>query len=398
MNRFLNAARAILPEMRAVRRDIHRHPETGMREFRTAGLVADHLKGLGLSVRVGVGGTGVMATLMGESEGPLVALRADMDALPMADAKTVAYASTQPDAAHACGHDGHTAMLLGAAKLLADVRDRLKGGVRFLFQPAEEKPPGGALAMIRDGALTDPPVTAILALHLNPDVDEGHAYATPGHATVSSAGFELEMIGRGGHVAFPHRAVDPVTMAASVIMEAQHIVSRQTDPLEPVILAFGAIQGGTANNIIPDRVRLSGTLRTLAPEERDRLAERLRRVAEHVAGLHGGTCELKVNLEYPSVYNDPELTETLLGAAGRVVGPERVVRASRPFMGGEDMAYFHQRVPGVLWFLGVRNPEAGFVHPLHSPRFDFNEAVLATGAAIHAQAVAEILAPDLPGI
>ncbi len=398
MNRFLDAARALLPELREIRRDIHRHPETGMREFRTAGIVADYLKALGLSVRVGVGGTGVMATLRGAGEGPAVALRADMDALPMADAKTVEYASAEPGAAHACGHDGHAAMLLGAARLLADVRDRLGGEVRFLFQPAEEKPPGGALAMIRDGALADPPVSAILALHLNPDVDEGHAHVTPGYATVSSAGFELEMIGRGGHAAFPHRSVDPVAMAASVVMEAQHIVSRQTDPLEPVILAFGAIHGGTANNIIPDRVRLSGTLRTLAPEQRERLADRLRRVAEHVAALHGGSCELTVNLEYPSVYNDPQLTETFLAAAGRVLGPERTIRATRPFMGGEDMAHFHRRVPGVLWFLGVRNPEAGFVHPLHSPLFDFNEEVLALGAAVHAQSAAEILAAGLSGV
>lgn len=397
MSSFLIAAQEILEEIRTIRRDLHRHPETGGSEFRTAGVVADYLKSLGLPVQVGVGGTGVVAILEGAEAGPAVALRADMDALPLADGKRVPYASNHSGITHACGHDAHMAMLLGAARLLGSVRDQLKGSVRFLFQPAEERPPGGALGMIRDGALDNPPVSAIFALHLNPDVDEGHALATPGYATVSSAGVVLEMIGRGGHVAFPHRAVDPVGMAASLVMEVQHLISRQTDPLEPVILAFGAIEGGTANNIIPDRVRLRGTLRTLRPEERDRLGERLRRVAEGVAAVHGGDFRLELTPEYPSVYNDPQLTDQWAGAARRVLGPDAVIRSPRPFMGGEDMAYFHQRVPGVLWFLGTRNPESGFDHPLHSPLFDFNEAILAHGAAIHAHCVAELLAPDLPG-
>lgn len=390
MNPYLKAAQKIREELQAIRRDIHHHPETGMTEQRTAGLVAGYLRNLGLDVRTGVGGTGVTGTLVTRSDAPTVALRADMDALPLQDRKQVTYASGQKGIAHACGHDGHVAMLLGAAKLLSEMADRLDGNVRFLFQPAEEKPPGGALAMIADGALEHPSPEMIFALHLNPSVPQGRVMVKSGYATISSAGFSLTMIGKGGHVAFPHKAVDPVVMASQCVAAAQNIITRRTDPVEPVILAFGTIHGGTANNIIPDEVTLTGTLRTLRPEDRDRLVALLEETAHGVARINGGTCRLSVKMEYPSVYNDPALTAVLQSAAGNVIGEGNVIVEERPFMGGEDMAYFQQRIPGVLWFLGTANPEKGFVHSLHSPLFDFDDgSILPLGASIHVQTVVE---------
>lgn len=390
-NRFFRKAHEILHQMREIRRDFHQHPELGMQEIRTSRIVADYLEKLGLEVQRGVGGTGVVATLHRQKGSKTVALRADLDALPMADKKTVAYASVAKETAHCCGHDGHTAMLLGAATLLCNSSDSLAGSVKFIFQPSEDKVPGGALPMIKAGALKNPQVDAIYSLHLNPEFPEGTVAVKAGYSTISSAGFVLKMIGKGGHVARPHEVVDPVGMAAMVIIAGQAIVPRKVNPLDPAIVAFASVHGGTADNIVPEEVVLSGTIRTLKPEMRQKLAEHLEETARGVAAISGGKYHLTVEMGYPSVFNHPQVVEEFIASASRIIPPERLITLPAASMTGEDVSYFHQKIPGVHWQLGIANPKKGFVHPLHSPFFDFNEEVMPLGAAIHAQCAVDFL-------
>ncbi|MDH4010614.1 MAG: amidohydrolase, partial [Desulfobacterales bacterium] len=314
--------------------------------------------------------------------GKCVALRADMDALPIEGKNAVPYASVRSGVSHCCGHDGHTAILLGTASLLCKFSDRLQGSVKFVFQPSEDQAPGGAIPMIADGALRNPHVDGIFSLHLNPDSPEGTVGIKSGFCTISSAEFILRLIGIGCHVASPHKGVDPVIMAAMVIMAGQTIVSRKINPLDPAILSFSTVHGGTASNIIPEEVTLTGSIRTLDPEKREALANEFEQVARGVARSSGGTCRLEVKREYPSVFNHPELAGEFKESAAKIVPVDNVIDRQSPSMTGEDVAYFHQKVPGVHWLLGTANPALGFTHPLHSPFFDFNEEVMPLGAAI----------------
>jgi amidohydrolase len=388
---LLTEAGNLLNEMREIRRDLHQHPELGMQEVRTSRIVADYLTNLGLDVKTGVGGLGVVAVLSPRTAGKTVAFRADMDALPVEEKNEVSYASTRPGVAHCCGHDGHTAILLGTAKLLCKFSDSLKGTVKFIFQPSEDKSPGGAIPMIADGALKDPRVDGIFSLHLSPNLPEGTVGIKSGFCTISSAEFELKMIGKGGHVASPHESVDPVTMAGMVIMAGQTIVSRKIDPLDPTIVSFCTVNGGTAGNIIPDEVTLTGSIRTLDPDKREELAEHLHRMARGIAQSTGGKCRFKLKMEYPSVFNHLELAAEFRDSAAKILPADRVIDLQSPSMTGEDVAYFHQKVPGAHWLLGTANPAKNFTHPLHSPFFDFNEEVLPLGAAVHARSAMDFL-------
>ncbi len=391
MKLFLEEAEKILDLMRDVRRDLHRNPELGGQEVRTAGIVADHLRRLGFEVKTGLGGTGVVGTLYGKKQEHTVAIRADMDALPMEDRIAAPYVSARPGIAHTCGHDGHTAILLGAAHLFSKLSDSMPGNVKLIFQPSEDTTPGGALPMINDGALENPKVDGIFSLHLQPNYPEGSVTVKSGYSTISSAGFTLKMIGKGGHVSRPHEIADPIMMAGMVLVNGQSIVSRRVDPLDPTLVTFASVHGGTANNIIPDEAVLTGTIRTLRPEAREELAKLLEDVAQGAARACGGTYDLKIEMEYPSVFNHPDLVREFKTSAARVLGQGRVVETPRPSMGGEDVSYFHEKVPGVQWYLGTRNPEKGLIHPLHSSLFDFNEEVMVAGAAVHLQAAADFL-------
>jgi len=392
MNPFLHEAQKISDQMRDIRRDLHQNPELGMEEIRTSRIVADYLENLGLEIRTGVGGTGVLATLNTQEGGKTVALRADMDAIPIEDKKDVPYASKRTGVTHACGHDGHTAILLGAATLLCKFSDSLKGNVKFIFQPSEEIPPGGATAMLKDGALRNPEVDGIFSLHLHPDFPEDTVAVKTGISMASSAGFILKMIGKGGHgAALPHKIVDPIIMAGMVIVAGQTIVSRRADPLDPTAVAFSSVHGGTANNIAPDEVTLTGSLRTFEPEKREELARLLKEVAEGVAQISGGKCHLTVDMEYPSVFNHPDMVVEFRNSAAKVIHANKVINIQRGTMGGEDVGYFHQEIPGVYWYLGIANPSMGFTHTLHSPFFDFNEEVMPIGAAMHAQSAVDFL-------
>jgi amidohydrolase len=319
-HRFLQEAGNLLNQMREIRRDLHKHPELGTQEVRTSRIVADYLTHLGLDMHTGIGGHGVVAMLSGKEGGQCVA--------------------------HCCGHDGHTAILLGTASLLCRFSDRLKGSVKFVFQPSEDKAPGGAIPMIADGALKNPDVDGIFSLHLNPDLPEGTVGIKSGFGTISSAEFVLRMIGKGCHVASPHEGVDPVVMAAMVIMAGQTIVSRRKNPLDPAILSFCTVRGGTASNIIPEEVTLTGSIRALNPEKREELANALDQMAQGVAQTSGGTCHLTVKREYPSVFNHPELAAEFKDSAVKIVPADRVIEMPSPSMTGEDVAYFHQKVPG----------------------------------------------------
>jgi amidohydrolase len=377
--------------MRDIRRDLHRNPEIGTQEIRTSRIVADYLERLGLDVRSGIGGYGVVATLSSGKEEPCIALRSDMDALPMEEKNTVSYVSTRPNVAHCCGHDGHTAILLGAASLLCRFSHLLEGSVKFIFQPSEDKSPGGAMPMIIDGALKNPDVAGIYSLHLSPELPEGSVGIKPGFCTISSAEFVLKMIGKGCHVASPHKGVDPVTMAAMVVMAGQTIVSRRVNPLDPAILSFCTLHGGTASNIIPEEVEMTGSIRTGDPEKREELAKALDQVAEGVARSCGGKHQLAVNMEYPSVFNHQEMSAEFRVSAGGILPADNVIDLQSPSMTGEDVAYFHKRVPGVHWLLGTANSAKGFTHPLHSPFFNFNENVMPLGAALHAICAVDFL-------
>ena len=388
---FLEEAGKLLNQMKEIRRDLHRHPEIGTQEIRTSRIVADYLNHLGLDVRTGIGGYGVVATLSAGEGERCVAFRADMDALPMEEKNAVSYASARPNAAHCCGHDGHTAILLGTASLLCKFSHLLEGSVKFVFQPSEDKSPGGAMPMIADGALSNPDVAGIFSLHLNPDLPEGSIGIKSGFCTISSAEFILKMIGKGCHVASPHKGVDPVIMAAMVVMTGQSIISRRINPLDPAILSFCTLHGGTASNIIPEEVTLTGTIRTSDPDKREELAKALDQVAEGVARTCGGTSHLTVKMEYPSVFNHPELSAEFKSSSARILPTDKIIDLQTTSMTGEDVAYFHQKVPGVHWLLGTANPAMGFTNPLHSPFFNFNEDVMSLGAAIHAGCAVDFL-------
>jgi len=388
---LLQEAGSLLDPMREIRRDLHRHPELGTQEVRTSRIVADFLKHLGLEVRTGVGGYGVVALLAAGEGGGCVALRADMDALPMEEKIDAPYASTRTNTAHCCGHDGHTAILLGTAGLLCRFSSALKGSVKFIFQPSEDKAPGGAIPMIVDGALANPDVDGIFSLHLNPDLPEGTAGIKSGYCTVSSAEFVLRLIGKGCHVASPHKGVSPVVMAGMVIAAGQNAVTARMNPLDPAILSFCTIRGGTASNVIPEEVTLTGSIRTIDPEKREVLAGALEQVVQGVARTCGGTYHLSVKREYPSVFNHPELAAEFRASAAKILPVDHVIDLQSPSMTGEDVAYFHQKVPGVHWLLGTENPARGFIHPLHSPLFDFNEDVMPLGAALHAACAIDFL-------
>jgi amidohydrolase len=388
---LLSRAFEKLEVLRGIRRDIHRHPELGMQERRTAALIAEHLRNRGIEVQTGVAGTGVVGLLRGSEGGKTAALRADIDALPMQDLKRAPYASETSGVAHSCGHDAHTAIQLGAAMLLVERKDALAGTVKFIFQPSEDTLPGGALPMIEAGVLEDPGVDAIFSLHLYPNFEQGTVVVKSGAASTSSISFTLTIRGTGGHVGMPHKVLNPLLLAALVMTNSQSLMPKNLAPGEPLIFEFASIHGGTAGNIVPPEVVLNGSLRVSSPELLERMIRRFETLVRGVVEPAGGSFQLKVQKGYPTIMNDPQLVALFQKAAAKVIGPQRVIESGRIMTGGDDAAYFQQRVPGVYWWLGIANAAEGFNQPLHSPHFDFDEAVLAVGAAVQAQAVVDFL-------
>jgi amidohydrolase len=364
-----------------LRRDFHRHPELAHQEHRTAGIVAERLRGLGLDeVRTDVGQTGVVGVLTGGRPGRTVMLRADMDALPLAEAdRGQAYLSVNPGSHHACGHDGHMAILLTTAELLASRRRELPGIVTFVFQPAEERV-GGAAGMLAEGAL-EPRPEACFGLHLWNDLEVGQVDARPGPVYASADAFVITLSGPGGHGAMPHQVPDPVVAGAQLIVALQTLVSRDAPPMEPAVLTFGSIHGGTAPNIIPTRVELQGTLRVFDPALRKRLLDRLQEQVQCIATAFRVDADFRMTDACPACINDASMSALVHGVAERVVGPRQVLSRTQT-TGADDMSLFLDEVPGCYFFVGAANAERGLASPHHSPTFDFDERALDIGVQV----------------
>jgi amidohydrolase len=375
---LLLSARGLLSQLVEWRRDFHQHPELGYEEHRTSGIVAKHLLGLGLEVKTGVGKTGVVGLLRGKLPGPTFLLRADMDALAIPDRKNVPYSSTIEGKAHLCGHDAHTSMLMGVAQLLTK-RGLQRGNVKFMFQPAEEGL-AGAKAMIDDGLLEEPHVDAAAALHVSPYYPSGRLAVARGAAWAATNSIRIRIIGKGGHAAGPHHTIDSIPIAAQVITALQQIASRQVDPLDSVVLTIGQINGGFATNAIAPEVELLGTVRTLNPDLREKMEEKVEKIVKGVTEAFGASYELKFFEGYPIVMNNDSMVDLFAKTSDEVLGSGGR-EETKPTMGGEDFAYVAERVPSVMFRLGTRNSEQT-AYPLHHPSFDLDEDALPLGVAM----------------
>jgi amidohydrolase len=378
---LLTRAQAMKPELVAVRRDIHRHPELAFQEQRTAETGQAWLQGLGLQVQNGIAGThGLVATLETGRPGPTLLIRADMDALPIKEESRADYASQTPGVMHACGHDAHVSCVLGAATLLTERRDALRGRLKFLLQPAEEKPPGGAKVLIEQGGVLAG-VDAALALHVYPPLSVGQMGFRPGVLLGYSDRFTVRIHGVGGHAARPHQTVDAVAVAVQVYQALQYLVSRENDPLHPFVITIGALHAGTVANVIPDEATLLGTVRSLDAEVNKSLPERLERVVAGVCQATRARYSFEFVGGYPAMVNDEAFTQRAIESVKALLGEQSVAQIPTPQLGGEDFAFFSQRVPSLMFRLGVRNEARGIVHPVHSSRFDLDEDALPLGAA-----------------
>lgn len=407
---FQKSIESMFESLVEIRRDIHAHPELPNEEVRTAKLVADRLKSLGFTeIQTGVAGTGVVALLQGGQSGPCVAVRADMDALPIKELRSTPYRSQNPGVMHACGHDVHTTCALGVAELLSRHKDQVKGSVKFIFQPAEEAMPAtfkgdwGAKLMVTEGVMENPKPAAIFGLHTTAQVmpagttdDETHYLKagqlgyTPGIDNANSDRFHIVIQGKMAHGSTPHKGVDAIAVSAEAIMALQMIKSRQTNTRQPLVISIGTIKGGDRENIIAEKVELGGTVRTYDAKFRDGIIEQMHRILKGITEAHGASYEMEYRKTYPSIQNDTALLQATLPAFRRICGEKNVIELI-PGMGGEDFSYFAQVVPGFYFRLGVANEAKGFVHGGHTPMYDCDEEAIKTGVAAMAAAVCDFL-------
>jgi amidohydrolase len=392
----------------AWRRDFHQNPELGNREFRTAKIVAEHLQKLGMEVKTGVAHTGVVGVLRGGRPGPVVALRADMDALPVTEEVDLPFKSTvktqyngqEVGVMHACGHDNHVAILMGVAEMLTAMKAELPGTVKFIFQPAEEGPPlgekGGAPMMLEEGAFTNPKVDAVFGLHVFP-LEVGHVQYKAGGYMASSDNFYITVKGRQTHGALPWNGVDPIVAASQIVLGIQTLTSRQTDlTLTPAVVTVGMMRGGIRTNIVPDSVEMSGTIRTFNETVRASLHERLTRTAESIAAASGATATVRIQKMTPVTYNDPPLTDRMVPTLERVLGKDRVTLGT-PTTTAEDFSFFQQAAPGLFFFIGGAPKEmVGSAAPNHSPRFFVDEGMLVPGMRAMANLAVDFLSAPRP--
>jgi amidohydrolase len=389
----LDRARALEDEIRAWRRDIHQHPELGFQEYRTAKLVAEALTEMGIEAETGVGITGVVARI-GEGR-PAIGIRADMDALPIQEATGAEYSSQTPNVMHACGHDAHTAILLGVAKMLNSLEDRPAGEIRLLFQPAEEmqdeEGKSGAMRMIDDGALED--LDAVIALHVGAGTPSGKIEVRSGYAMAAADAFEAVIHGTGGHGAGPHRGTDPIFMLAQVINVIHGIRARRINPIHPAVISIGGVHAGDADNVIPSEVRMNGTIRSYDEDIRKQLHEELEKAFGIVEAM-GGSYDLKIINGYDATYNDPDVCDLMEVVVDDIIGKDQLIPAE-PGMGAEDFGYMTRKAPGAMFFLGAKYDEKNRAH--HTPIFDIDESALPVGAAILAETACRLLKQKAQG-
>ena len=376
-------AHAYAPDTVQARRHIHANPELSFEEHQTAAYVRQVLESYGLKP-VAMAETGLVALVKGRNpEKKTVALRADLDALPIVEANEVAYKSKREGVMHACGHDVHTASLLGAARILQDLRDEFEGTVKLIFQPGEEKFPGGASIMIREGVLQNPAPEQIVGQHVFPMLPAGKVGFRSGMYMASADEIYITVKGKGGHAAMPELNVDTVLIASHLIVAMQQIVSRHASPKVPSVLSFGKVEARGATNVIPDEVKIEGTFRTMNEAWRKEAHQRIRKLAEGLCESMGGSCEIDIKNGYPYLLNDPDLTERARAAAEAYLGAENVVDLDL-WMGAEDFAYYSQQVPACFYRLGTRNEARGIISSVHTPTFDIDEAALETGMGLMA--------------
>jgi len=381
-------AKVIESELIDIRRDLHENPELGFDLFRTSQKVKDFLSKEGIEFYE-VAQTGICAIIRGNGE-KTIALRADMDALPLQDKKICEYSSKISGRMHACGHDAHTTILLGAAKILNNMKEEIPGNVKLFFEPAEETT-GGSPLMIKEGVLENPNVDVVIGLHVEEWLEAGTVGLKRGVAYAASNPFTIKIIGKGGHGASPHMTIDPIVIASNVIVALQTIVSREIPPTDPAVITIGSIHGGTAQNIIPEDVTIEGIIRTMKSEHREYIKTRLVQVVEGIVQSMRGKCEIRIEESYPCLYNSDELAGMFEDKASELIGEGNVYKLDQPTMGVESFAYFSMERPSLFYFLGSGNKEKGIVNPAHGSLFDIDESSLTIGVALQCKLAYEFL-------
>ena len=371
-----------------MRREFHMYPETGFNETRTSARVLEELTGMGYECTTGIGVTGIMAVLIGNKDGKTIGLRADMDALAMQEENTFEYKSKNDGVMHSCGHDTHTAMLLGAAKYFSDNKDQVNGTLKLIFQAAEEGPlPGGGISVVNGGYIDD--CDAVFGLHITTRDRTGTIVIKKGPAMAAPDEFKVKVTGTGTHASAPHTGIDPVLIAAEVITKFQSIVSRNTSATDSAVISVCTVHGGTAFNIIPESVDMSGTIRTLNNETRKHIFDRMHSICKHIGEMNNALVELEINKAYPPVINDPEMSEFVMEIGREVLGKENVIEAIEPSMGGEDFAYYLEKKPGsFFWLGGGKENDTAYNH---NPLFNPEEESFMNGVAMHINIVKEYL-------
>ena len=383
MSHIKSRSEALFEKVKTYREHLHKHPELSYQEVETMNFVSEQLTKLGIPHQKNVGGTGVVGIIENEKHKGMkaIALRADLDALPIHEENDVPYKSINSGVMHACGHDVHTSILLGTAEILNEIKDQLPQPVKLIFQPGEEKNPGGATYMIRDGALANPEVEKIIALHVFPELNVGEVGFRAGKYMASCDEIYVTIIGKGGHGATPHLCIDPIVIGSNLILQLQQIISRRCDAKTPSVLSFGHFEAIGATNIIPEKAILKGTFRTMDESWREEALNLLRFQIESIVSAHGGKVELEISRGYPCVMNDENITNELAIKAASILGKEKVHELPIRLT-SEDFAYYSQIIPACFFRLGVRNEDKGIVYSVHHPRFDIDSEALKTGMQV----------------
>ncbi|HEX9059505.1 MAG TPA: M20 family metallopeptidase [Clostridia bacterium] len=382
-------SKKVIDEVISLRRTLHKYPEPGFKEFQTSSLISATLDRLGLEVKTNMAKTGVCAVLSNERDGKTVAVRSDMDALPITECTSLPYASVNSGTMHACGHDVHMAIVLGAAMILSRMKEELNGSVKCIFQPAEEGL-GGARYMIEDGALKNPDVDAIIAAHIKPSLDTGKIIIGEGPVMASPGEFRITITGKGGHAAEPHKSTDPVVIAANLVGMLQTIITRETNPVKNALISVTCINAGNTYNIIPDTAQIKGTVRTFDKDVEMHIKKRMEEMSVKLSEAYGASCRFEYDEGYPPVVNNKRIASLVAQAAEKITGKENVITDADPSMLAEDFSYYAGKVPGAMFFLGCTNSEKG-PQNLHSSRLDIDEKCIRIGMEVLAQFCVDFL-------